>query len=125
MWIDPANKLSKDIVLRKGLSLEDVKAGHKVRNEVPLFEGEEVIEYPADQDTLTKRYTEKTIEFIRAHKDEPFFVYLPHTMVHLPLHVSKAFKNRTGKLIWDAIEEVDWSVGEILKTVKVLHFGCF
>ncbi|MDP7130524.1 MAG: sulfatase [Planctomycetota bacterium] len=118
MWIDPANKLSKDIVLRKGLSLEDVKAGHKVRNEVPLFEGEEVIEYPADQDTLTKRYTEKTIEFIRAHKDEPFFVYLPHTMVHLPLHVSKAFKNRTGKLIWDAIEEVDWSVGEILKTVK-------
>lgn len=120
MWIDPANKLAQDIVVREGLTLEEVKAGHKQRNRVPLIRGDEVIEYPADQKTLTKRYTEESIRFITEHKDKPFFLYLPHTMVHLPLAVSKKFENRTGKLIWDAIEEVDWSVGEILSTLKSL-----
>lgn len=117
MWIDPANKLADDILLREQLSLGEVKAGHKKRNWVPLMRGDEVIEYPANQKTLTKRYTEESIRFIQENKDEPFFLYLPHTMVHLPLAVSKAFEGRTGKLIWDAIEEVDWSVGEILKAV--------
>lgn len=118
MWIDPANKLAKNIVVREGLTLDQVKAGHKKKNWVPLMRDEEVIEYPANQKTLTKRYTEESIRFIKENKDGPFFLYLPHTMVHLPLAVSKAFEGRTGKLIWDAIEEVDWSVGEILKTVK-------
>ncbi|MEM7143848.1 MAG: sulfatase [Verrucomicrobiota bacterium] len=118
MWIDPANPLAEDIVLREGVTLEEVKAGHKVKNMVPLFRGEEVVEYPADQATLTKRYTEEAISFIEANKDGNFFLYLPHTMVHLPLAVSEAFENRTGELIWDAIEEVDWSVGEVLKAVK-------
>lgn len=118
MWIDPANKLAADIVLREGLTLAEVKAGHRKRNWVPLMRGDEVIEYPADQTTLTKRYTEESIRFINANKDGPFFLYLPHTMVHLPLAVSEAFAGRTGKLIWDAIEEVDWSVGEILKAVS-------
>jgi arylsulfatase A len=118
MWIDPANKLADDILIRNGLTLEEVKAGHKKRNWVPLMRGEEVIEYPADQSTLTKRYTEEAIRFIQANKEEPFFLYLPHTMVHLPLAVSEAFEGRTGNLIWDAIEEVDWSVGEILKSLR-------
>ena len=120
MWIDPANKLSKDLVTREGLTRKEVQAGHKKRNWVPLMRGEEVIEYPANQKTLTKRYTEESIKFIKQNKDNPFFLYLPHTMVHLPLAVSKDFENRTGKLIWDAIEEVDWSVGEVLKTIKSL-----
>ncbi len=118
MWIDPANKLDKNILLRDGLTLEQVKAGHKIKNGVPLMRNDRVIEYPVDQTTVTKRYTEEAIRFIDANKDQPFFLYLPHTMVHLPLAVSKAFENRTGKLIWDAIEEVDWSVGEVLKAVK-------
>jgi arylsulfatase A len=118
MWLDPANKISDDIVLREGVTLEQLQAGHKVRNQVPLFRNEEVIEYPVDQSTVTKRYTEESIRFIKANKERPFFLYLPHTMVHLPLAVSEAFQNRTGKLIWDAIEEVDWSVGEILDTLK-------
>ena len=118
MWIDPANKLADDIVIRSGLTRADLEKGHKKRNWVPLFRGEEVIEYPADQNTLTKRYTEEAIRFINADKDKPFFLYLPHTMVHLPLAVSKAFAGRTGRLIWDAIEEVDWSVGEILGAVR-------
>ena len=118
MWIDPANKLAADIVIRNDLTRADLEKGHKKRNWVPLFRGEEVIEYLADQTTLTKRYTEEAIRFINADKDKPFFLYLPHTMVHLPLAVSKAFAGRTGKLIWDAIEEVDWSVGEILGSVR-------
>lgn len=118
MWIDPANRLANNILIREGLTLEEVKAGHKQKNQVPLMRNEEVIEYPADQTTLTKRYTEESIRFIKSNTDHPFFLYLPHTMVHLPLAVSEAFENRTGQLIWDAIEEVDWSVGEILKTLR-------
>jgi arylsulfatase A len=118
MWIDPANELADDLVLREGLTRAEVEAGHKRKNWVPLMRGTEVIEYPADQSTLTKRYTEEAIAFIEQDRDEPFFLYLPHTMVHLPLAVSKAFENRTGKLIWDAIEEVDWSVGEVLRSIR-------
>lgn len=120
MWIDPANRLSKELMVREGLTLEEVQGGHKKRNQVPLMRGEEVVEYPADQSTLTQRYTQESIRFITQNQDRPFFLYLPHTMVHLPLAVSKAFENRRGTLIWDAIEEVDWSVGEILKTLKNL-----
>ena len=118
MWIDPANRLADDIVIREGLTLEQVKAGHKLKDRVPLMRNEEVIEYPVDQSTVTKRYTEKAVRYIRENKGRPFFIYLPHTMVHRPLAVSKAFENRTGELIWDAIEEVDWSVGEILAALK-------
>lgn len=120
MWIDPANQLAENIIIREGLTLEEVQAGHRKRNLVPLMRGEEVIEYPANQKTLTKRYTEESIRFMTENKDKPFFLYLPHTMVHLPLAVSKEFENRTDQLIWDAIEEVDWSVGEILNTLKSL-----
>ena len=79
MWIDPANKLSTDIVIRDGLSLADLKAGHKAKNVVPILRNDEVVEYPADQNTITKRYTEQAIRFINADRDQPFFLYLPHT----------------------------------------------
>lgn len=118
MWIDPANELADDIVLRDGVTLADVRAGHKSKNQVPILRDDQVVEYPADQSTLTKRYTEKAIEFIRTESDGPFFLYLPHTMVHLPLAVSEAFNNPDKSLITNAIEEVDWSVGQILKTIK-------
>lgn len=118
MWRDPANRMREDAKLREGVTWEAIKAGHKQRNAVPLMRGEQIVEYPADQATLTKRYTEESIDFIRAHRDEPFFLYLPHTMVHLPLAVSEAFENQTDRLIWDAIQEVDWSVGQILQTLR-------
>jgi len=118
MWIDPANLLAPDIKIRDGLSLDDLKAGHKGRNVVPIMRDVEVIEYPADQTTITKRYTEEAIRFISKKRDKPFFLYLPHTMVHLPLAVSEKFNNPDKELITNAIEEVDWSVGEILKTIK-------
>ena len=105
-----------------GTHARGVEAGHKKKKKLGSADaGEEVIEYPANQKTLTKRYTEESIKFIKQNKDSPFFLYLPHTMVHLPLAVSQAFENRTDRLIWDAIEEVDWSVGEVLKSLKSLR----
>lgn len=129
MWIDPANKLAKDLVVREGLTREEVEAGHRGKNQVPLMRGEEVIEYPVDQSTVTKRYTEEAIRFIEQHAQgsttqnetsspSPFFLYLPHTMVHLPLAVSEKFNDPNKKPIHNAIEEVDWSVGQILQTLK-------
>ncbi|TWU08472.1 sulfatase family protein [Stieleria varia] len=118
MWIDPANRIADDVVVRDGLTVEEMREGHTGKNVVPIMRDEEVVEYPADQTTITRRYTEKAIEFISEKRDEPFFLYLPHTMVHLPLAVSPAFDNPDKDLITNAIEEVDWSVGEILKSVK-------
>jgi len=71
--------------------------------------GEEVIEYPADQSTLTRRYTAEAIKFMQEHRDEPFFIYLPHTMCHFPLAASDDFRGRTKKgLFGDVMEELDF-----------------
>ena len=85
-----------------------------------LFENLDPVEHPVDQRTLTKRYTERAIDFIRANKNEPFFLYLPYTMPHLPLFTAEVFLNSRAGLYGAVIEEIDWSVGEILKTVKGL-----
>jgi arylsulfatase A-like enzyme len=86
---------------------------------VPLQRDGEVVERPADQTTLTKRYTEESVKFIAAHKDKPFLLYLAHTFPHVPMFASKDFLNRSRRGIYgDAVEELDWSVGEILKVVK-------
>lgn len=121
MTIDSENaKLAKDILLRQGMTIEKIQNDKPTPNWVPLMRGEEVIEYPAEQSTLTRRYTEETIAFIKKHKDGPFFVYLPHAMPHLPMAASEKFKGRTKTLFGDVIEELDWSVGEILRTLKEL-----
>ena len=97
--------------------------GKKVEgNPLPLMRNEEVVEAPANQDTLTKRYTEETVDFIRKNKDQPFFIYLAHAMVHLPLHASDAFRGKSSNgLYGDAVEEIDWSTGEIFKALKELN----
>jgi len=80
---------------------------------------EEVIEAPVDQNTLTRRYTEEAIRFIEKNKSGPFFIYLPHTMVHDPLHASDAFRGKSKNGIFgDAVEELDWSVGQINEYLK-------
>ena len=117
MWLDPANKIAADVTLREGVTREELEAGHKVRDLVPIMRDDEVVEYPADQTTLTKRYTEEAIRFIEEEDDRPFFLYLPHTMVHKPLAVSEAFDDPDQDLITNAVEEVDWSVGQILETL--------
>jgi len=122
MTIDPKNaKLAKNITLRQDMTIDKIRSEKIRRNWVPLMRGVEVIEYPADQATLTKRYTQETIKFIKQNKDKPFFVYLPHTQPHLPMYVSKEFKGRTKNLFGDVMEEIDWSVGQILDTLKKLN----
>ena len=82
---------------------------HLYRNTTPTDE------QPVDQSTLTRRYTEEAVRFIRASKDQPFFVYLPHSMPHLPISASEAFTGRSkGGRYGDVIEELDWSAGRIL-----------
>lgn len=86
---------------------------------VPLMRDEDIVERPADQRTITKRYTEEAVQFIRAHRDEPFFVYLAHSMPHVPLFRSDAFADvsRRGRY-GDVVEEIDWSVGQVLDALR-------
>jgi arylsulfatase A len=86
---------------------------------VPLMRNAEVIEQPADQRTLTRRYAEEAVRFIRAHKEEPFFLYLPHTMPHVPLFTSEEFAGRSTRgLYGDVVEELDQAVGTVLQALR-------
>ncbi len=88
---------------------------------VPLIRGTSVIERPADQHTLTRRYAEQAIRFIRENSERPFFVYLPFTMPHVPLFASREFAGRSRRgLYGDVVEEIDAAVGRILQTLRDL-----
>jgi arylsulfatase A len=87
--------------------------------DLPLIEGDEVFKLDPDQSQLTTWYTEHAVNFIERNRDKPFFLYVPHTMPHVPLFVSDKFKGKTGRgLYGDVIAELDWSVGQILDAVK-------
>ena len=86
---------------------------------VPLLRDTKEIERPVDQNTLTTRYTEEAQKFIRTNKDKPFFLYMPHTMPHIPLFVSDKFYTKDPKQAYiRTIEELDHSIGQVLKTLK-------
>jgi len=89
---------------------------------LPLIEGNQIINAAVDstvQEQLTTLYTQKSIGFIKKNRDKPFFLYLAHTMPHVPLFVSDKHKGKSGKgLYGDVIMEIDWSVGEIMKALK-------
>jgi arylsulfatase A len=86
--------------------------------DLPLIEGDEVTALDPDQSQLTTRYTERAVSFIERNRDKPFFLYVAHTMPHVPLFVSDKFKGKTaGGLYGDVIAELDWSVGQILDAV--------
>jgi arylsulfatase A len=89
---------------------------------LPLIGGNQIInaEVTGDaQKNLTKLYTEHSVDFIQRHKQQPFFLYVPHSMVHVPLYVSQAFEGKSGAgLFGDAVMEVDWSVGQILDSLR-------
>jgi arylsulfatase A len=121
--------VSKNIQLKNGYTMDrlNIDKEQTVRNRkdksiksiMPLMEGEQIIEYPVDQSQLTKRYTEKAVDFISKNKKNPFFLYLPHSMPHLPLYTSKEFEGSSGNGLYaDVIQEIDWSVGEIVKALK-------
>lgn len=87
--------------------------------DLPLIDKNEIIGYNTDQSKLTTDYTEHTINFIKEHKNEPFFVYLAHSMPHVPLAVSDKFKGKSEQgLYGDVLMELDWSVGEVIKTLE-------
>ena len=91
---------------------------------LPLLRNEQVIEEEPDQRLLTKRYTEEALKFILQHRQEPFFVYLPHSMVHWPHYASTDFKGKSRNGIYgDVVEEIDWSVGQILDQLKRLDLA--
>ena len=80
-----------------------------------LMRNEEVLESPTDLDLLTKRYTQEAVAFMERNRERPFFLYLAHTMPHVPLGASPGFKGRSVRgLYGDVVEELDWSVGEVL-----------
>jgi len=82
---------------------------------LPLVDGEDVIERMPDQRLLTGRYTDRAVRFIERNRDRPFFLYLSHTMPHVPLHASEAFAGKSPRgLYGDVVEEIDDSTGRIL-----------
>jgi arylsulfatase A-like enzyme len=92
-----------------------------VQTETPLslWENTEPVEHPVDQDYITQRYTQRAVDFIKQNKNNPFFLYLPYNMPHMPVNTSVEFRGKSrGGLYGDVIETIDWSVGEVLKTLK-------
>ena len=92
---------------------------NKFTFQVPLIRGREVVEYPVNQELLTSRYTEQAINWISRNKDKPFFLYLAHNMPHAPVFASEKFQGKSkGGRFGDVIEEIDWSVGQVLKAIR-------
>ncbi len=85
---------------------------------LPLYDGDKVIELDPDQSLFTRRFTERAVSFIEAHREGPFFLYVPHVMPHVPIFASDRFDGRSPHgLFADVVEEIDWSVGEIVKAI--------
>ncbi len=141
MFMASHMKLSDDVVLRDGYTREKACAEQRYADTVklapwqiaielkyrsPLVEGREVVEYPCDQSTLTHRYFDRAIEFIdkSSSEGEPFFAYITPAMPHWPLSASEQFagKSRRG-LYGDAVEEIDYNVGRLLKYLDDEHLA--
>jgi len=105
-----------------GLTMEDYKAdsgkGVHGRSTI-LMRNNRVIEWPTDITQLTKRYTHESVQFIKENKDKPFFLYIAHGTPHHPYTVDASFRGKSAHgLYGDMLEEIDWSVGEVLKGLK-------
>ncbi len=90
--------------------------------DLPLYENKTIVNpaiTPKDQEQFTTQFTQRAVDFIRRHQNGPFFIYLPHPMPHVPLHVSDRFRGKSEQgLYGDVLMEIDWSVGEIMKTLE-------
>ena len=111
--------------MKKQATADNDPSGLKGFNQppLPLLRNDKLLEgVNADQhQTLTQRYTEEAVKFLHDKKDEKFFLYLPHTAIHFPLYPGKEFHTKSANgLVGDWIEEVDWSVGRILDTLREL-----
>ncbi len=89
---------------------------------LPLMRNEDVIEMEPNQRLITRRYTEEAVKFIEDNRDEPFFLYLPHSMPHWPQYSSRNFAHQSTNKAWgDSVEEIDWSTGVIMEKLKELN----
>jgi arylsulfatase A-like enzyme len=97
------------------------KPGNDYRYRLPLMRDETVVEWEPDQRMLTRRYTDAALQFLEANRERPFFLYLPHTMPHIPIYASSEFAGKSPRgLYGDVIEEIDGSVGEIVAALDRL-----
>ena len=86
---------------------------------LPLYENEKVVELDPDQSQFTRRITERAVSFIERNKEKPFFLFVPHIMPHVPIFTSAKFKGTSGRgLYGDVVQELDWSVGEIMAALR-------
>ena len=93
--------------------------GNKYTHSLPFLRDKTIVEWEPDQRLLTRRCTDAAVEFIDANADGPFFVYVPHAMPHIPLYASAEFEGRSPRgLYGDVIEEIDWSVGQVLDALE-------
>ncbi len=112
---------SNDMDARKGITGKDRNSPNPPADgwNVALQRDGKEIERPADQTTLTQRYTAEALRVIEANRTRPFFIYLAHSMPHTPLFASPAFRGKSLRgLYGDVIEELDWSTGQILDTLR-------
>lgn len=87
--------------------------------DLPTYEGNKIVGYNTDQTQFTTDYTTRTVDFIRKNRSKPFFIYLAHSMPHVPLAVSDKFKGKSQQgLYGDVMMEIDWSIGEVLKALR-------
>jgi arylsulfatase A len=131
MWINPNHPIAADAVFTLGYNRERALADQAfiksvsadraaltkrgIKEYAPLMEGSEVVEYPADQATLTRRYFDRALDFIERTGEQPYFLFLNPAMPHVPLFATDAFLGRSrGGLYGDTVEEIDWNVGRLL-----------
>ncbi len=112
---------SNDVPAPKGKKqTRDVfDAADKFTFKIPLIRGRELVEFPADQELFTQRYTREAVDWIRHHRDERFFLFLSHNMPHVPVFASEAFQGKSGAGVYgDVVEEIDWSVGRVVEALR-------
>ncbi len=91
---------------------------------LPLYDGNEVVATDFEQSQFTQKFTAAAVTFIETHQAQPFFVFLPHVMPHVPIFASEKFRNQSARgLYGDVVEELDWSVGQILQTLDRLKLA--
>ena len=112
---------SNDAPLREGFerTYKNIKNSTSADFPISLYRQKEAVETPAFQPTLTKRYTEESVQWIREHSDRPFFLFLGHSMPHVPIFRSPEFEGHSDAgLYGDVIEELDWSVGQLVEALE-------
>jgi len=121
---DPRHVALRERALKTGFAGQGrpFAPGDGFPQDLPLYLEKEVIETNPDQTQLTTRYTDYALDFITENREKPFFLYMAHAMPHVPLYVSDKFKGKSKRgLYGDVMEEVDWSVGQILGKLKELE----